>query len=317
MEIIVSHLSALAFWSHFTGNIASLRRIHCTTAATEPGRVTRELLNELSALGFHPSAEHPIDLIYADQKRRHRSSMVRAHVSAASYPDGSFIRLSDHVLIVSPEMAFIQAGSLPYGSLLMTGCQFCGIYALTGQKDDLAERPPLTSPTDIRAYLALCPDGIIGRRIRQAANHLMDNAASPQEARLALLLTLPHAQGGYALPEPTLNPPIPLGEAAYAIYGHSPCHPDLYWEGARLAVEYDGRDSHANRSDEDIARISALQVQGLKVITVNMRQLNDVGATRGIAEGISTHLGRHLHIRCRTFPERHARLRAELGLMAL
>ena len=268
MEIIVSHLSALNYWRHFTGNIATLKRMHRSTAATEPGRFTGDILDELHAFGFAATAEHPIDLLSADQKRRHRSSVVRAHVSSASYPDGTFIRLSERILIVSPELAFIQAESLPYGQLLLAGCQLCGTYAFTGPKNHLTERPPLTSPADIRDYLALCPAGIVGRKARRAAKHLPGNAASPQEARLALLLTLPHAQGGYALLEPTLNPPIILDDAARAIYGHSPCYPDLYWASAQLAVEYDGRESHAGRSDEDIARVARKTGASLREVSL-------------------------------------------------
>ena len=313
MDIIVSHTAAFWYWRHFSGKLADLKRAKRLSAVTSSAALSDAAEEELLALGFRPTHEHPIDLLYADQRARNRVDRVRAHVSGAAYPAGSFLRLSPHVLIASPELTFAQmAEKLPFERLLLLGFELCGTFALRGPEATWTAQAPLTSASAINAFIKACPKKAIRSAARDAARFVLDNSASPQESRLAILLTLPTAFGGYGLPSPKLNHPVILHDAAYSLYPHTPLRLDLAWPEKRFAVEYLGKEPHDGRQEEDIARVAALAAEGIQSLALTRRQLYDVDAFDAVARSIAGQLGFRLRIRRQDFEMRRARLRQAL-----
>ncbi|MBQ3385746.1 MAG: hypothetical protein IJG53_00315 [Eggerthellaceae bacterium] len=319
MDLIISHQSALSFWRRFSGNSALLPAEDSPTAMAAPMPLAPGLRTELAACGFAPSPESPLDLLFARGAVRSRAADIRAHSTVWPLPPGSLRRLNEHVLIASPELTFVQeAERRSLGQAIMCGCELCGTYVLFGpdgrQLTKPGTRPPLTTAARIRETvdgLELCSTA----RASRAAGYVLDGAASPMEARLALLLCLPTRLGGYGLPRPALNAPAALSREAFAVYPHSPCRLDLYWAGARFDVEYDGGEFHASDAHaKDVARTAALQLEGIEVLMLTKAQVFDARIFASLTRVIAEKLGIYLRIRTKDFEEKTSRLRRELGM---
>lgn len=284
---------------------------------------------ELAMLGIEPAPRRPLHLLFAEAGLRPSAKQLglpplRAHVQTADLPDGSILRLSEHVSIVSPELCFLQMA--PFSSvpqLTLTGYQLCGTYALLPSPDDPARdtvvsRAASLTTANALAAITAAPVGARNRRARIAAMHILDNAASPMEAKLAMLLTLPTAMGGYALPRPELNPVLPLRPKAQTLYPHTTVRPDLYWADARFDVEYDG-DTHEGTESrmKDAGRRVALEAEGVKMLTLTYAQVADEAAFDVLARRIAKEIGRRIDIRMKNGSHalRRAALRRELELL--
>ena len=194
------------------------------------------------------------------------------------------------------------------------GCELCGTYGLPPRDGQPKDRPALTSVATIRRYVDALPARVVPARAARALAYLMDSAASPRESELALLLSLPPLLGGYGLPKPTLNHPVPLGPEAFRLYPHSPCRCDLYWEDRRFAMEYQGEAAHRNRFGEDVARAAALAAEGITVLTLTKEQPDDAAVFTAVAKTVAEKLDRQLRIRREDFVVRNEALRRDLRL---
>ncbi len=266
-------------------------------------------------LGVPVDDTSPLHCLVADASLRSYATGVITHYTDRPLPAGSILRLSPHVCIVSPELCFLQlATTLSVGRLTLEGMLLCGTF-VRGADGNSGERLPLTSAAKLQEFIQLAPGAQGAKRARLAASHVLDNAASPMEARTEILLCLPPAWGGYGLPAPELNPDIVLSPAARALYDVKTCRPDLYWRDAKLDVEYDG-DSHEGEVGhrKDVARIMALEAEGITVAPLTYLQLNDAEAFDTVATTVAKKLGHRLRIRVKDFPQRRATLRYQLGL---
>ena len=314
--LVISHQSAYLFWRRFQGSAKSLRTLRRPTLTNQHVALTVNLAAELAALGFSPSSEKPLDLLFSSSASRSRAKWIRPHVAPASLPEGSVVLVSAHVALASPELCFCQiAHTRSRGAALMTGCTLCGTYAFVTIEGGLGERSQLTSARQLRAC---CEVLGLGRESRAgwAARYVFDGAASPMEAKLALLLSLPARFGGYGLPRPEMNASIRLSDAAYALYPHSPCRADLYWAKAKLDVEYDGRDYHgSDMHNKDVARQVALTTEGIDVVPLTYAQIYDASAFSQVANMIAGKLGYRLRIEAKDAAAKRRMLRRELDLV--
>ncbi len=315
MPIVLSHASAFRFWRTFTGNVATLRPTALRHTPDARPKLTRDLRQELATLGILSDEHHPIHCLVADESLRGHTLGIRCHVARRPLPAGAVLQLSENVDIVSPELCFIQMSRvLSAGKLALAGCELCGTYA-TSPLGELLPRKPLTTTAQLVAFSKAVP-GIAGaHRVQGALPHVLDNAASPMEAKVVLLLTLPRVSGGYGLPKPQLNPTIPLGSAAQKIYHVRTCRPDLYWADAHVDVEYDGEVHEGTDARiKDAARAAALMTEGITVMTLTYPQVIDEDAFNTVAETLAGAVGYRLRIRTASFQERRAKLRGELEL---
>lgn len=324
MDLVISHRSAFLFWRSFSGRRASLPVVRKPAGMQEPPAFTDEVLGELHELGFNPTPNTPLHLLFAGPNVRSALSIVRSHVTgyAAFLPAGSLLRLSPHVTIVSPELAYAQFSKAPPVERIMAGCELCGTYAQLGQERKLKSRAALTSVQALRDYLDKLDATCGGKRetaSRQALHHALDGAASPMEMKLALMLTLPSWMGGYHLPAPQLNAPVHLGHEAFRIYPHSPCRLDLYWAHAALDVEYDGGEGHdellvPGAFAKDVARRNALEHEGITVMELTALQLADAEVFDRLVRTIGERISHRVRIRRADCPVRREHLRSTLNL---
>ena len=320
MFLIISHNSALRFWRTFAGSPTVFRRLRTASPLERPLPLTPELLGELARLGFAPSKDRPLDLLFSSSDGRSRAAAVLAHATNLSLPDGSLLQLSEHVAITSPELTFaLVARKKDVRHLALMASELCGTYIPAPPGLPLGTRLPLTSTTQLRAVLAaVYPKQTAAPLI--AARLAFDGAASPMEAKLALLLSLPTRLGGFGLPRPQLNRPFTLSPEAQLVYPHSPCRLDLSWPGTNLDVEYDGSgDEHSgDMHAKDVARLAALRLDGLDVLVLAKQQVYDSRAFAQMAQIIAGKLGgqtgRAWRTRAKDFDAKQAGLREALSL---
>ncbi len=313
--LILSHRSAFLFWRSFGGNRRRLPQVSHSGGMAQSVRLTKELRAELAYFGIVPTPKHPVDLLFSEEEARSQTVGVRAHAKLAQLPLGAVLQVSEHVAVVCPELCFLQVAHVfSRERLVLAGYELCGTYAQVGQELALQEREALTSVAAIRTFAAMVPRMRTATALR-ALVHVHDGAASPMEAKAAMLLGLPTSWGGYALPAPVLNPEMPTPPEARRLYPAATVRPDLYWADARLDLEYDGRDSHdADAHAKDVARWGALAVMEVDVLMLTAAQLYDAAAFHQLAGVVAAKLGRRLRVRRKDFPVRVTRLREELKL---
>ena len=320
MDLVISHASAEWYWRRHNGRLLNAQRERFPEVMARPVRLDAGLRRELAVLGMAATTEQPLDLLFWHDGFCSESRRVRTHVLYRPLPPGGLIRVSNHVLITSPEVTFAQLSRLrSFERLLLAGCELCGSYRLfSGDGRPLRmpeERQPLTSTAAIAKTLAAMGFGRESAAVR-AARLTFDGARSPMEAKVALLLSLPPRFGGFGLPRPVLNAPLRLSRAAYTLYPCNPCRLDLYWEAAHLDVEYDGEDSHGpDDHAKDVARAAALALAGVDMLILTKAQVYD----RRAFDLLAGHLARRLDASPRKRPDdfisRQIRLRRELELL--
>ncbi|MBR3258261.1 MAG: hypothetical protein IKF96_04645 [Eggerthellaceae bacterium] len=313
MPIVLSHASAFRFWRRFAGDTRMLRRVRRPKAMEEPLNLTPSLAEELAVLGFTFPEDERLHLLFATPALRSRVAHVASHVFADALPEGSLVRLSERVLVASPELAFAQmAESFTFERETMAGMELCGTYAIMPD-NSLRERAPLANAEGLASFAA----SLMGPRSKavRATRYVLDGAASPMEAKLALLLCLPTTRGGYGLPLPELNARIDLGEDSRKLYDAAFCRADLFWREAGLDVEYDGRASHdGDAHTVDVAREQALEARGISVTRLTFAQIESPEAFDVVAKTLGRRLGKGTRVRSRDFEENRLFLRGELEL---
>ena len=315
MQLVISHASAFRFWRAFTGHRSRLPVIPNPSAMDRPPCLTDGIFRELAAIGLTQTTRHPLDLLFSEEESRSQMKGVRSHATRSLLPEGSLVQISEHVSAVCPELAFLQLQrTVSREKLILAGYELCGTYAQVGPELSLWERRKLTTTDAIRDFAACVP------RLRsvsalKALDFVREGAASPMEAKAAMLLSLPTGLGGYGLPLPVMNPELVVPPNARLLYQHATVRPDLYWPDACFDLEYDGREAHdADAHWKDAARLGALAVMNVDVLTLTAPQLFDAAAFHEVAQVVAAKIGHRLRIRREDFPVRATRLREELGL---
>jgi hypothetical protein len=312
MKYIISHDTALEYWR--------LHRLPPFTNRGETRRGTPPLRAPTHADLFwddSSSFSKPLHVLVSEEKGRRKSQRVQTHHSNASFPWGSFCEYRENALMSSPELCFLQmAAKMSLIELTQLGFELCGTYslpasadsdyAITGEWSDkgFVNCKALTSVSRLRKFIANTSDIHGRKRAMQAVQFVVDNSASPMETNLAILLTLPYRLGGYGLPLPILNHPIE---------GSSYCC-DLFWQLAKLAVEYDSNQFHtgSERIARDSRRRSALALLGVKVVTITWQQVFSTVKFREAVTLLAKNLGRRLRLKDPDFTNQHLLLKAQL-----
>lgn len=173
-------------------------------------------------------------------------------------------------------------------------------------------------------------------RLRRVLPFVAPYAASPMEAKIALLLCFPRRWGGYGLPLASMNMPIRLSPQGEVLMGLPAIAGDLAWPQSRVSIEYDSTAAHGismhrgtwmthddvqrtmreaeRRRKSDETRLSALSASGWQVYPLVDTTIYNREAFDAVARAIARKLGRKLRQDTAEFLVRQARLRGELGL---
>jgi len=218
-------------------------------------------------------------------------------------------------MVSSPEFCFLQlANQLPLPRLIQLGYELCGKYSIPVRGDLNApekgfyKRDSLTSVNALQAFIDRMP-GINGHRMAtHALRYILDGSASPMEAKLAILLTLPYKLGGFNLYLPELNYRIVPSKTVKQSASKSFYSCDLYWPDYDLAVEYDSDLCHtgSKRIASDSKKRNTLALMGISVITVTKEQIYSKTELEKVARILANHLDKRLfHLRNPGFAVAH------------
>ena len=131
------------------------------------------------------------------------------------------------------------------------------------------ECPPFVTRERLIEYIGNLPRGTRGGALlRRAVALAGENSRSPRETECFLAMTLPPEIGGFNLPRPTMNPPIPISEEDGVLSDDDHYLADLNWSDKNTIFEYDGDFDHSSpsRVARDKERRSVLASMGHTVI---------------------------------------------------
>ena len=219
-----------------------------------------------------PFLPRPVHVSTNAQNRKVPSDVV-AHVMSFRLRGKAFCHVGNGLYAACPELCFAQlAQQLSFHELVRAGNVLCGRFCVRPDgAGTLAPRNSLTSKRRIGAFLKRNL-GITGaKQARQALRWVVEGAASPPEAFLAMVLGLPFRRGGFQLEGAKVNQRIKPSREARAIAGRETLVPDLLFDDMRLAVEYDSTAEHAAAAQltRDAQKRLAGEADAKKGITVS------------------------------------------------
>ena len=222
------------------------------------------------------------------------STAATRHRLGGALPRGSFLKVAPGVFVCSPELVFVQmAASVPRGALLALGYELCGCYPVGGDRAGALVRRPLTVPRRLSAFAARAT-GLTGvTAARAAAKRVLAKSGSIMETEVSIVAFSSVAQGGLGLVPPKLNEPVTLSARAKEATGLSRVVCDWLWPEARVAVEYDGRDSHASPQQQarDARKRDALRIDGFDLTVITSSQFHHVTQCTALLLGVGRRVG--------------------------
>ena len=289
MEVCISHWTAVR-WLLRNLNVRD-RPVATADSPSVPEVApglgeTRELLDALaSCLPEDDGGERAIDVLVsrADGRRDHRG--IRCHVCSHELPQGSVLpmgRRGYSLLVTSPELTFLQiAATEDMRIAAYVGMALCASYRIDEfESSGLADRAhgdaPLTSVRQIAAFLRRV-NGMHGVRAAwKALAYVRDGALSPPEGAIGIVAALPHALGGYACRDVSMNRGIRVfaGLDASGRRRYTTRYPDVVVvnrdaRGVRriVGIDYDPEITHGGEAKRSIDVERGNQINGSRKIT--------------------------------------------------
>lgn len=236
--------------------------------------------------------------------RRHHQAGITAHVMSSPAPY-SFVRLSKDVYVESPEATLIRMAShLDHGELAVMVNQLLSHYRICNGA--IVSARPLSTEARLLQQLKQSKGKRGAKIVRTALAYAVVGTASPAEAKVAALLTLPARWGGKGLPVPEANAEITLvpstsrrcvtadpTSAEMVIRNGTKRYADYLWRAWKLILEYDSDEFHASRKKlgADSARRAELQRAGYTVVTLTNRQLSNIEELSVVVDTLLNKMG--------------------------
>ncbi|NJD02618.1 MAG: hypothetical protein FIA99_08500 [Ruminiclostridium sp.] len=260
-----------------------------------------------AVLGFEITKTTLADQTVSEHKARFRINGRRVHSCELALPAGAVVARNGR-MVASPELLFLElACKLSIHRLILLGLQMCS--HPPGQPSEA-----ITTKRKLKAFLAKTSGHRGHRKAERAVKYIEGGSTSVMESIAYMILTLPHALGGYGLDGAVFNHEIKLKDEMSKRLAQKRCFTDLYYKHAKLAVEYESFAYHNSPSEQgkDLMRSAMLERQGLDVIRISTIQLYNRDACEEFAYNLAARLGIRIHIRTPRFDEMHMLLRAIL-----
>lgn len=265
----------------------------------------------------------PVDVVLRGRVPHVRATDVVLHQWQGFVPYEGVITLSETSAVCSPEFCYLQVASSvrtivreqleswQYAVILIElGCELCGLYAKQNNKRGYKKRlHSLTTTSKIWKFLVRMGHEYGAPVLCKAMTWVIDGLRSPMETCLYLLLCLPTHMGGAGLPAPLANPLLKVPKELWGKTKLRHIIPDLFWPEYGLMVEYDSDEQHENRVAEDQERRELAQEMGYAVVTVRLRDMEDISKLRTKMESIARRLNRSLPASTTGFLTRQKKLR--------
>jgi len=257
-----------------------------------------------TVLGAEFEKKDSVDFTVYKHRDRFTNCGKKVHSCELVLPEGAVVP-RDGKMVASPELLFLElANKLNIHRLILLGLQLCS-------------HPPgipsgaVTTKRKLSAFLAKASGHVGYRKALRAVKYIENGSASVMESLAFMILTLPHALGGYGLKNAVFNYEIPLKGEARTRLGQNRCFADFYYKQAKLAVEYESFSFHSSPSEQgkDAIRSAALERQGIKMMHLSTIQLYDREACKDFAKNLAARLNKRIRIRTKRFDEMHDQLR--------
>ena len=278
MATIITYPSALEYWLyekgipyyfHFYSHDSRVKNKEVLQSSCS----RKDITSSLEELKF----SSPVHVLVSDAVNRVSSETIITHKMPEHLPEYSFIKISEDIFIVSPELCFLQASSsLSIPELVLLANDLCAIYIKDDQEEYFQrKRTPVTTTGNIRAYIYIAKNIRGIKNAKTSIKYALDNSNSPMESRLSVLATLPLSWGGYGLIKPQLNLFIAFTKNAVEYSGQTGCYCDMAWVKQKVVLEYDSTLTHLeiHQHYKDKKRATALTISGYKVISITAEQI--------------------------------------------
>ena len=235
----------------------------------------------------------PLHLIVATRENRRPSAQAICHLLVSPTDNYPCVRVERGVFCSTPAFTFLQmATELDDTALLFLGMELCGRYGID-RAGKVFLRPQTCTPGDL-ITLANEMRRVRGRpQALEVAPRIIGNSASPMESALTLILSRPLEEGGFGLPAPELNKDLPVEGRARELWDDDYIAPDLLWEDAKLAIEYDSDLHHSSghRRARDASRRDVLVELGYRVVSVTAEHMRTPQMLDRLASIVASQLG--------------------------
>ena len=273
MKIFFSHQSALFYWLSPHGR----RTVTNGFMDSLPAPSLAQEHFHVDWLNNYGIPTDDIHVTIANPELRTHTAGVSFHVAPGPVPARFYERIAGEWWVSSPELTFWQmAVSQTIPESVKLGYELCAAYRKNEfSPGGLEHSEPLTTAAALRKFGAAYGSRRGAKNARAALQYVADNAASPMEVAVSMLLTVPRMYGGYGLPPCKLNPPT-LAKSVLTRQAME-LHGDLVWEDRRVIVEYESNEFHldAEKFAQDAERRNALQASGWTVMTLTWGQVRD------------------------------------------
>ena len=235
----------------------------------------------------------PLHLIVATRENRRPSAHAICHLLVSPTDNYICLHVERGVFCSTPAFTFLQmASELDQEALLFLGMELCGRYGIDSD-GRIFLRPQTCTPAHL---LSLAREMVHVRGRRQAlqvAPLVIGNSASPMESALTLILSQPLERGGFGLPAPELNRPLPVTGMARNLWDDDFIAPDLLWEEGKVVIEYDSDLHHSSghRRALDATRRDVLAQLGYRAVSVTAEHMRTPRRLKQVAGIIASELG--------------------------
>ena len=344
----LSHISAALYWAAYGAPgipEAKPLRADGLTGMDGSASLTGDLIAAVRSTGLFPSG-HAFHFLVDSAAARRANKNVVCHVHSGSLPAGSLARMDNGLLVCSPALVFVQMGSiLGRAQLAEFAMMLCGIYASMPHPSEPspptrtpAKTPPMRpgcfagagvdrglSPTDVlprRAqittterladFVETAPSIRGAAQAKAALRYATPRSRSPMETVACLCLTLPHRLGGYGLPKPAMNRPLP---ASLSPVGNDREYDMVFRRANRIAiVEYQGEAFHRGQRSlhRDAVRSNAVNSSDASLLFLTKQQLFDPAQFHEFALQLHARLGIRFRPTLSDFEHRRQELRRDI-----
>lgn len=296
MDIVISHMAALHLIRGMAGPFSQWEA--CDTALPKRLPTAEELRKARARCPELGGIDGPVGVLIATKTASRKCDHIVPHVRSENLPKGALFRLAPGVRCVSPLLLpVLLAGKLTFLEMQLLLAELLGLYAVSDQNPmGLIQREkPLITVDELRAFLKQIGPVWGSGKVSRALDRAAVLAASPQEAKLYLRMTLPFAKGGYHLGKVVLNDEVSLAMLSRRIKTLSTRKPDLLFVGAEkggVCLDYMGAwHDDPEQVRRDTQRRNELLANGFTPYEIFKAQYDDLDYMDGLAESIRSDLG--------------------------
>ncbi len=249
--------------------------------------------------------DNVLDITYTDRNTKYQRKGFITHVCELSLPSGAVIKRGER-FIASPELVFLEmANILDIHRLILLGIQLCSY-----PNGNVAK--VITTKRKLTTFIGKMHGHYGQSNAERALGYIENGSYSIMESIVFMILTLPNSYGGYGLKGARFNYEILLNKNGRLQVKQKRCYVDLFYKESKVAVEYDSNSEHSTdyARNKDNIRGTALENQGITVLSLVTNQFYNEDTCKAFALKLSAHLGKRMRIRAKNFSKMHKRLRS-------